>query len=58
MLSPNLATQGQFIGESAKGSAFAYRDDGREYKNCGANDQPLRFYTILIIDAFQLLIRF
>jgi hypothetical protein len=58
MLIPNLATQGQFIGESAKGSAFAYRDDGGEYKICGANAQPLWFYTILIINAFQLLIRF
>jgi hypothetical protein len=42
MLCPNLATQGQVIDESAKGLAFAFRDDRGEYKNTGANAKPLQ----------------
>jgi hypothetical protein len=42
MLCPNLATQGQFIGESTEGLAFAFQDCGGEYKNIGANAKPLQ----------------
>jgi hypothetical protein len=42
MLCPNLTTQGQFIGESTKGLAFAFQDYGGEYKNIGANAKPLQ----------------
>jgi hypothetical protein len=42
MLCPNLTTQGQFIGKSTKGLAFAFQDCGGEYKNIGANAKPLR----------------
>ncbi len=42
MLFPNLTTQGQFIGKSTKGLAFAFQDSGGEYKNIGANAKPLR----------------
>ena len=44
MLCPNLATQGQFICESAKGFAFALQYYGGKYKNVGANAKPLRGY--------------
>jgi hypothetical protein len=33
--------QGQFIGESGEGEAFADRDFGEEFGNCGANASPL-----------------
>jgi hypothetical protein len=42
MLCPNLATQGQLIGESTEGLAFAFLDCGGEYKNIGANAKPLQ----------------
>jgi len=42
MLCPKLATQGQAIGESTKGLAFAFQDFGGEYKNISANAKPLR----------------
>jgi hypothetical protein len=42
MLCPNLATQGQFIGESTEGLAFAFQYYGGEYKNIGANAKPLQ----------------
>ena len=50
MLCPKLATQGQFIGKSAEGRAFAFRDFG-EYKGIGANAQPLQicFYFVSIL---------
>jgi len=57
MLCPNLATQGQlvnaltnptkqgqFIGESEEGLAFAIQDCGGEYKNIGANAKPLQVF--------------
>ena len=44
MLCPKLATQGQFIGESAKGLAFAFQDCSEEYQNIGANAKPLQVY--------------
>jgi hypothetical protein len=44
MLCPKLSTQGQFIGESAKGLAFAFQDCSKEYKNIGANAKPLQVY--------------
>jgi hypothetical protein len=37
----NRTTQGQFIGESEEGSAFANRDCRGEFTNCGANAKPL-----------------
>ncbi len=44
MLCPKLSTQGQSIGKSAKGLAFAFRYYGGEYKNVGANAKPLQVY--------------
>ncbi|MFZ4730272.1 MAG: hypothetical protein ACOYMQ_16635 [Pseudanabaena sp.] len=37
----NLTTQGQFIGESEEGSAFANKYGRGEFANCGANAKPL-----------------
>ena len=52
MLCPKLSTQGQIVGKSAKGLAFAFRDYCGEYKNIGANAEPLQvcfyFYFIFI----------
>ncbi len=42
MLCPNLTTQGQAIGESIEGLAFAFQDCDGEYKNIGANAKPLQ----------------
>ena len=42
MLCPKLAAQGEFIGESAKGLAFAFQDSGGDNKNIGANAKPLK----------------
>ena len=42
MLCPNLAMQGQAIGESMEGLAFAFQDCSGKYKNIGANAKPLR----------------
>ena len=41
MLCPKLATQGQFVGKSEEGRAFAFRDCGGESENIGANALPL-----------------
>jgi len=41
----HLATQGQFIGESEEGWAFAEQYFGEEFGNCGANAQPLQGYA-------------
>ncbi len=37
----NLTTQGQFIGESEEGSAFANKYGHGVLRNCGANAKPL-----------------
>jgi hypothetical protein len=51
MLCPKLATQGQFIGESTKGLAFALQDCSEEYKNVGANAKPLQVYFCQLLRA-------
>jgi hypothetical protein len=55
MLCPNLATQGQFIGESTEGLAFAFQDDRREYKNIGANAKPLQIFVYTDCEQFMTL---
>jgi hypothetical protein len=39
----NLATQGQFVGESEEGLAFANGDFGGEFRSIAANAKPLRY---------------
>jgi hypothetical protein len=38
----NLTAQGQIVCKSIEGVAFADRDFGDEFQNCGANATPLR----------------
>jgi hypothetical protein len=42
LLTQKLTTQGQIIGKSIEGSAFAFQDSSGEYKNIGANAKPLQ----------------
>ena len=51
MLCPKLTTQGQFIGKSEQGRAFAFRDCGGESENVGANALPLQICCRKLLKA-------
>jgi hypothetical protein len=49
-----MKPQGQFIGESAESSAFEDRYCGDEFRDCGANAEPLRWYAKYLKNLFCL----